>query len=133
MTKLWQFKVGHISRFPTKNSRSKLICDVIGAPGPIFKHFHGHTTRRKQCPRLLDDLIILYSYTFSYTKMNAEFKKLCLVVWNSTLLPVWRHEMGIWEKLGTPTNYHRKSVPDMITTHKCHGSMSEVLMNQFKL
>ena len=41
--------------------------------------------------------------------------------------------MGIWEKLGTPTNYHRKSVPDMITTHKCHDSMSEVFINQFNI
>ena len=71
------------------------LYDVTGALLQILVHFYGHTTHQKQCADPLDHPIMPYSYTYSYTKMNAEFKKLCLIVWNLTVLPVWRHEMGI--------------------------------------
>ena len=36
--------------------------------------------------------------------MIAESKKMGLEFSNSTLLPVWRHQLGIWANLGTFSN-----------------------------
>ena len=37
---------------------------------------------------------------YSYVKLTAEFKKIGFMIQKLTQLPVWRHQLGIWDNLG---------------------------------
>ena len=51
---------------------------------------------------------------YYYVKITAKFKKMGLVVWKWTQLPVWRHQLGIWANLG-------KFKKTLISARLCSG------------
>ena len=73
-----------------------------------------HNFQANQCQ--LDILL------HSYVKRTGESKQIDLVVWNSTVLPVWRHKFRIWANLAESPNCSNAAITYIMWTYVSYSN-----------